>query len=215
VRAARRGSTGADGTVGGGVVGDLCRWPGDGRPTLTEDEVVGHTGVLFMSSTEPVAMAATWCLLALTQIPRLRSGIRDEVRAQGSGGGATVRGTVREILRLVPPSAVMVRLSRREADVAGVRLPAGCEVIVSPFVEHRRPEVFADPSRIVPERWLEARPDGYQFLPFGAGARACLGRRLALSTLERLVAAIVARAEPVLAWDQWLDWRMDVTLAPT
>jgi cytochrome P450 len=93
-------------------------------------------------------------------------------------------------------------------------LPARCEVIVSPFAEHRRHEVFAEPDRLRPRRWSDSQLETFPFMPFGGGARACLGRRIALATLERSTAALLATVEPTLTHPQRLDWRMNVTLAP-
>lgn len=201
--------------AGNSVLGRLCRYADDPRLALTEDELVAHANVLFMSSSEPIATAMTWILLALSQRPQLLARIRAELQSATTPMQPSLRGTVREVLRLTPPSAIMVRLTRREAYVAGWSLPSDCEVIICPFAEHRRPEAFPEPHHLRPERWTEARPDTYQFLPFGGGARSCLGRRIALATLERVTGALLATAEPVLARPQWLDWRMDVTLLPS
>lgn len=209
VRALRHRTTEA----GHGVLGHLCRYGDDPELVLTEDELVAHANVLFMSSSEPIATAMTWILLGLSQRPELRAAIRKEGRHLRSISGL-LRGTVREVLRLVPPSAIMVRLTRREVRIAGSLLPPPCEVIVCPFAEHRRPEAFPDPHRLWPERWIEARPDPFQFLPFGSGTRSCLGRRIALATLERATRAVLMAADPVLAYPQRLDWRMNVTLLP-
>jgi cytochrome P450 len=209
VRTLRGGPSGD----GHGVLGHLCRLAVGREPDLSEDELVAHASVLFMSSSEPVATALTWIVLTLTQHPELRVAIRAEQRDPAAEAG-WLRGTVHEVLRLVPPSAIMVRLTRREVSLAGVPLPARCEVIVSPFAEHRRPDAFPEPDRLWPQRWRSARPDAFQFLPFGGGVRACLGRRIALQTLERGTGALLAAADPVLAHPQRLDWRMNVTLLP-
>lgn len=192
------------------VVGELCRQADDAVPPLSEDELVAHANILFMSSSEPIATAMTWINLALAQRPDLCAAIRAD-----DGEGPLAGGTAREVLRLVPPSAVLVRLTRRGCSVAGLDLPSGTEVILSPYVEHRRPDVFDEPDRLWPQRWSTGQPGPYEFLPFGAGARACLGRRIALSTLEQATVAILARADPVLAHPQHLDWRMNLTLLPS
>ncbi|NJC73105.1 cytochrome P450 [Planosporangium thailandense] len=197
-----------------GVLGRLCQLTSDRSLGLSEDELVAHACVLFMSSSEPIATAMTWIMLALSQHPEFRADIRAEQRDPVAGTGS-VRGVVREVLRLVPPSAIMMRLTRRDVVLAGVLLPALCEVIISPFVEHRRPDVFPEPHRLWPQRWLAGRVDAAHFIPFGGGARACLGRRVALATLERGTAVLLSAADPVLAKPQWIDWQMNVTLLPT
>jgi cytochrome P450 len=210
VRALRRSPRGH----GYSVLGELCSYADDPALALGEDELVAHANILFMSSSEPIATAMTWTLLALASRPALRAAIREEGEEPFATSPLLV-GTIREVLRLVPPSAILVRLTRRAGQVGGVDLPAGCEVILSPFVEHRRPFPFVEPHRLWPERWRTVQPGPYEFLPFGAGARACLGRRIALSTLKLATRAILAKADPVLAHPQWLDWRMNLTLLPS
>ncbi len=59
-----------------------------------------------------------------------------------------------------------------------------------------------------------SRPGPFEFLPFGGGARVCLGRRIALSTLYQAVRAVLLRGAVVVPGDQVIDWRLNVTLRP-
>lgn len=199
----------ADGDRPYSVLAHLCRHAdtvsGDG---MSEDELVAHANILFMSSSEPIATAMTWILLGLSQRARLRDALRAEE------DDSLVRGVVNEFLRLVPPNALMIRVAGRATEVAGVAIEPETEILISPFAEHRRADVFPDPLRVVPERWATARPGPFQFLPFGNGARSCLGRQIALATLERGTSALLARHDPVLPGPHRLDWFMNVTLLP-
>jgi cytochrome P450 len=189
------------------VLAHLCRQADSvAERGMPEDELVAHANILFMSSSEPIATAMTWILLGLGQ----RAGLRADVRA----GIAPIRGVVNEFLRLVPPNALMIRVAGPGADVAGEVLEPGTEVLISPFAEHRRPDVFPDPLRVVPRRWDTARPGPFQYLPFGNGARSCLGRQIAQATLERSTRALLAGHDPVLPGPLELDWLMNVTLLP-
>jgi len=193
------------------VIGQLCRRASDS--TVSEDELVAHSSVLFMSSSEPIATAMTWIVLALTQRPDLGDAIREE--SASGGAGPWLAGTVREVLRLAPPSAILMRVTRAAARIGDLELPPGCEVILCPYAEHRRADDYPDPSRLEPQRWSSPSMLGQQLLAFGGGARACLGRRIAFATLERATRALVAAGAPVLAHAQELDWRMDITLLPS
>jgi cytochrome P450 len=199
----------ADGDRPYSVLAHLCRQAGTASEDgMSEDELVAHANILFMSSSEPIATAMTWILLGLSQRARLRYALR--ARAEGS----LVRGVVNEFLRLVPPNALMIRVAGRATEVAGAAIEPETEVLISPFAEHRRADVFPDPLRVVPERWAIARPGPFQFLPFGNGARSCLGRQIAQTTLERGTSALLARHDPVLPGPHRLDWFMNVTLLP-
>lgn len=197
--------------------------PGSGQ-TLSEDELVAHGNVLVMSSSEPVAVALTWTLLVLTQLPDLRAELRRELARAGVGervpGAADLDAlplldaVVRESLRLLPPSAIMARLSREPSTLAGHALPAWSEIVLSPYVAHRDPARFPEPRRFRPRRWQTVKPGPFEFFPFGAGGRYCLGRQLAMQILKTGVAVMLQRHDVVLAGDQQLDWRMNVTMMP-
>jgi cytochrome P450 len=199
----------ADGDRPYSVLAHLCRQADTvSEDGMSEDELVAHANILFMSSSEPIATAMTWILLGLSQRARLRDALRAEAE------GSLVRGVVNEFLRLVPPNALMIRVAGRATEVAGVAIEPETEILISPFAEHRRADVFPDPLRVVPERWAVARPGPFQFLPFGNGARSCLGRQVAQATLERGTSALLARHDPVLPGRHRLDWFMNVTLLP-
>lgn len=191
---------------------------------LGEDELVAHGNVLFMSSSEPVAMAMAWALLLLSQLPRLRQALRQELaaaRIEGALPSAAqldalplLHGVVQETLRLLPPSAMLVRLSRGPSVLAGYELPTQCELVMSPWVAQRDPIVFPDSNRFRPERWRTSRPTPFEYFPFGAGLRACLGRQLADHTIKLGLVQILTRFDLTLVSDEVVDWRMNVTFMP-
>ncbi|MGC2781284.1 MAG: cytochrome P450 [Bradyrhizobium sp.] len=192
---------------------------------LSDDELVAHANVLFMSSSEPVAVALTWALLLLSQHADMQRAVRRElVTAFGDGDVPehfeeadlpALRGVVQESLRLLPPNAIMVRLTTDAASIAGHELPPRCEVVISPYVAQRDPRVYARPHAFDPGRWRDLKPAAYSYLPFGAGARHCIGKSLASHTLTAVLARILKRFHVVLSDDQDIDWKMDITMMPT
>lgn len=195
----------------------------EGLP-LEEDEAIAHANILFMASSEPVATALTWALLLLTQQPRLRRDLRREFADLGLGArvptpdeigrASLLNGVVHEVLRLLPPSAILVRLSGPPSRIGIYQLPERCEFVLSPWVEHRDAINFPKPDYFLPSRWFTAQPRLLHFLPFGGGARSCLGKHLAMYTIKLGVQQMLARYDPVLSDDQELDWRMNLTLLP-
>jgi cytochrome P450 len=207
------------------VLEQLVHLPGE---TLSDDELVAHANVLFMSSSEPVAVALTWTLLLLTQLPELRAELGRQLERELGQAGLAQRvpgpaelervplldAVVRESLRLLPPSAILARLSRAPSTLAGHALPAWCEVVLSPYVAHRDPARFPQPACFRPQRWKALKPGPFEYFPFGAGGRYCLGRHLAMHILKTGVAVMLQGRDVVLAGDQALDWRMNVTTMP-
>ncbi|ABC35200.1 RiPP biosynthesis cytochrome P450 ApyO [Burkholderia thailandensis] len=190
-----------------------------GSPALSEDEIVGHANVMFVSSTEPVAMSLTWLLLVLSQLPDLRRALRAEIADRASmpastNGASWLENVVNETLRLLTPNALMVRATTRAVSLQGVALPARCEIVVCPFLAHREAKPFPDPHAFSPSRWETARPSPYEYFPFGAGGHFCAGRNLALSLIREVLSTLLSRFDFVLDGEQSIDWRIHIMLMP-
>jgi cytochrome P450 len=190
----------------GGLLGRLHNPQALGGLALSEDEAVGHANILFVSATEPVAVALTWVLLLLSQRPALRRALRDDP--------ALLDPLLLESLRLLPPNGFMVRVTTRAVQLAGLSLPAHSEVILCPLLSQREPAVFDRPERFLPQRWRAARPTPFEYFPFGAGGHACVGRSLAMDTMRSALAFMAQRFDTVLHVDQAIDWRLHVMFMP-
>jgi cytochrome P450 len=191
---------------------------------LADDELISHGNVLFISSSEPVAVTLTWTLLLLSQSPELRCAIRQELlQARGRGEPSEhpddsncplLKAVIQESLRLLPPNAIMVRLTTRSTRLLSYEVPQYCEVVLSSFVAHRDPNQFVNPNVFQPLRWRNLQPPPYAYFPFGIGARYCVGRRLANLILTSLLARILSHYDVFLSKDQDLDWKINITLMP-
>lgn len=193
----------------GGILSHLVR-----ETRLSDDEIVGHSNILFISSSEPIAVALTWIVLLLSQRPRLRHQLRTELGAGVDAGAPLLDAVIHESLRLLPPNAFMVRMTTRPVVVDGMELPAQCEVVLCPFLSHRDPEWFPRPHAFQPQRWRVAKPSHFIYFPFGAGGHTCVGRSLGLSLIKDTLACLLRHCDLVLAHDQDIDWRIHVLMMP-
>jgi cytochrome P450 len=219
VRECRRGKSAA-----GGILAELALLETDAGIPLTEDDVVGHSNVLFVSSTEPVAVALAWIILILSQLPSLSDRLRGEARSVLGNGRHPTPGAlgrlrlldcvIKESLRLLPPNAFMVRITNRPAVLLDTPLPARCEVILCPLLAHRDGELFPRPTEFLPDRWIAPAPPAFAYFPFGAGGHACAGASLAISMIKLALAYLLPRYELVLAGDQQVDWRLHIQFMP-
>ncbi len=66
-----------------------------------------------------------------------------------------LESVVLETLRLYSPAYMVGRCAREEASLGPYTLPAGTTILVSPYVMHRDPDVWDEPSAFRPERWHE------------------------------------------------------------
>ncbi len=189
------------------------------------DMAVAHATAVFAASSEPAAASLAWAVLALTQ----RGDIEDEIRAMlaGSDGrepatvsagkrsGDALERLILETQRLLPSSAIVTRATLRPVEVAGQLLPERCEVMVSSLVAQRDRERFPEPTRLDPDRWNDLEVGPFEFFPFGAGVRRCLGAGSARTMLRITLAALVAEATVGLAFDSRLGWQMPDALTPS
>lgn len=193
----------------------------DSGVRFSEDETVAHINVLFMSSNEPIAVSLTWMLLLLSQLPDLRRELREELE-QASPAKAPPTATksalldsvINETLRLLTPNALMARVTTEPALLEGVLLPAGCEILLCPFLAHRDANRFPQPSEFRLSRWRGTRPSPFEYFPFGAGGHSCVGRQLAIYIIRAALTSLLRRYEFVLAGDQEIDWRIDIMFMP-
>ena len=86
--------------------------------------------------------------------------------------------------------SVVGRRLKAPTNVGGVVLPAGVMVVPSIYLMHRRPDIYPEPTRFRPERFLEQRPGTYTWIPFGGGVRRCLGAVFAEQEMRIVLGAL-------------------------
>ena len=99
---------------------------------------------------------------------------------------------IKETLRIRPVVPGVVRMLTAPIELDGYELPAGMRVAPNIYLTHRRPDVYPEPERFRPERFLgDGGPDTYSWIPFGGGIRRCLGASFALYELKIVIPAIL------------------------
>jgi cytochrome P450 len=102
---------------------------------------------------------------------------------------------INEAARLYPPVWAFGREATQDTALGGCHVAAGTQVVVSPYLVQRDPRFFPRPGEFDANRWLEpaAPPAQCAYIPFGAGARLCIGRPLALLQMKIILATILRR----------------------
>jgi cytochrome P450 len=156
------------------------------RKTTGDEQIRDEIMTLFIAGHETTANLLTWTLYLLAQHPNVdaRAG-----EAAQRGDRDYVERLIKEVLRLYPPAWIIGRESLRDVTLSdGSRIPAKVTLFLAPLLLHRRADYFRDPDRFDPDRWLDFEPPPFAYVPFGAGARRCIGEDFA-----RNEAAIVLR----------------------
>jgi cytochrome P450 len=167
---------------------------------------------LLAAGHETTATALTWVVQHVLAHPEVGRALDDEL---ARGGSDYLDAVIRESLRLRPVIAAVARRLKAPMTVAGHSLPAGVTVMPCAYLAHRRAESFPEPERFRPERFLGKKPDPASWLPFGGGARRCLGMAFALFEMRVVLATLFARTRLRLPPEGPADIsRRMITLAP-
>ncbi|KAI8510366.1 Thromboxane-A synthase [Branchiostoma belcheri] len=167
------------------------------KKPLTKDDVVANAFLLFIAGYETTAttMAFTLYNLALHQEAqdRVREEInqvmedRDLVDYEAVHNMPYLDMCVNETLRMYSPVASIGRVAGEEAKLKWLTLPKNMMIIVPVLGIHYDPERWPEPDKFIPERFSKEekeKRDPFDWLPFGAGPRNCLGMRLAMMELK-------------------------------
>ena len=194
----------------------LCRLlaardAGTGAP-MPLQQVRDEALIFLLAGHETTASALTFTLHLLGQYPAEQQFVRDEVEQVLAGRtptaddvAALLRTTmvIKEALRLFPPAPGFTRLCETGDQLGGYRIPAGVNVLVSPWATHRHPTFWAQPERFDPDRFAperEAERHRWVYLPFGGGPRACIGSHVSMLEMTIVLAMLAQRfrlrAEP-------------------
>lgn len=213
----------AAGSEGDDVLAMLLASRDEEGSTLSDDELIGQLFVLFLAGHDTTKSAIAWTLFLLAQHPHVLAPLQDELRGVLAGEPPTneqmprlvlLDRVVKESLRLLPPAPFTARLTTRPVELAGVELRAGTEVIVSPYCLHRDPDLYPDPQRFLPQRWEKLSPSPFEYAPFGAGPRMCIGAGFATLEAKTALAILLQRFVFELAPDARIDRRTTVVMSP-
>ena len=213
----------AEGQDAGDVLSMLIHSRDTDGSRMSEDELVGQATLLFMAGHETTANALAWTLFLLAQHPKVAADLHDELAGKLHGEAPTpddlvglphLENVVRESMRLLPPVPFGSRTAISQVSVGTYDLPPFTEVLFSQYHTHHSPEIYAEPERFRPERWEKFEPTPYEYLPFAAGPRMCIGASLAMMEARIVLAIILQRVRLELLPRTRLDRFVNITLSP-
>jgi cytochrome P450 len=179
--------------------------PATGR-ALSDDEIRDELIVFMIAGHDTTATTLTYALWALGHHRDMQDEVRAEAVAIGDREltpedvpalGYTVQ-VLHEALRLCPPGAATSRMAMRDVEVDGYRVEAGTMLAVGIYALHRDPALWDHPLIFDPNRFSPQNSRGrdrWQYLPFGAGPRSCIGDHFAMLEATLALATIIRRSE--------------------
>lgn len=207
------------------LVGRLVTARDETGSGFTDREIVDQVKTLVLAGHETTAAALTYLFHCLAHAPRVIQDIREEIARvvdTTSYGAAHLSrltlldAALREALRLFPPIWRVERRAVVDDCIDGHAISAGELVVVTQWVTQRRADLFAEPEKFRPERFLPGAPSfpKHAYFPFGLGPRACVGA--AMAALEVKVFAVELLSVSSIAPKEGFELSLDpqVTLRP-
>jgi cytochrome P450 len=181
------------GLTGGDILSVMIKMHEEDPKRLSERELLGHTTTMFRGGYNPSGMALYWTIFLLGQHPEKLQKlieesdqfVKEDIPTQEEVANMPyLEGALKEAMRLFPAGTWTGRLAMRDFELASHCFSKGTWIVMSPYITHRIPEVFPEPYQFIPERWLSIHPSAYEFMPFSAGPRYCIGTSLAMMQLK-------------------------------
>jgi cytochrome P450 family 135 len=147
---------------------------------------------LLLAGHETTATALAWTFDLLLRHPVELGLLRGSLE---NGEDAYLKATIAESLRLRPVVPLAGRRLASDLVTDDLELPAGTDVTAAIWLTHTDPKLYPDPFAFRPERFLEAAPDTYAWIPFGGGVRRCLGAAFAEFEMRIALREILLRCE--------------------
>jgi len=172
----------------------------DEQGGLTDRELMDEAVTVFLAGHETTAITLSFACWLLAGHPEAQARAQAEAAALGRDPVTAdlprlpwISAIVKEAMRLYPPAWAVAREIRAPLRVSGFDLPLGAQVVLSPWIVHRDPRWWSEPTAFRPERFLAPSEPVHRFsyFPFGGGPRVCIGNHFALLEASLVLATLL------------------------
>lgn len=193
---------------------------------MSDKQIRDELMTIFFAGHETTASTLSWAWFLLSNHPAIYRQLESEIDAALGTRLPTMedlprltftRQVIDETLRLYPPAWMFAKVSVNEDVIGGYQVPAGAQIMLSPYVTHHSPEFWEAPDEFRPERFApgaEAGRPKLAYYPFAAGPRKCIGDQFALVEATLLLATMAQRYRVRLVPNASVKARPNATLRP-
>lgn len=177
---------------------------------MTDQELRDELMTLLTAGHETTATALTWALYWIHKIPSVREKLRQELDSLGDDLDYNtilklpyLNAVCCETLRIYPVGMLTFpRVVKTPVSLCGWELESGTVVMGSIYLNHQREDLYPEPKQFQPERFLSRQFSPSEYLPFGGGARRCIGMAFALFEMKVAIATILSGRKLALVGDR-------------
>lgn len=194
---------------------------------MDDAQLRNEVATLFAAGHETTSNALSWTWYLLAQHPEVEDKLHEELANVLAGRQPTLADLpnlpyslqiIKESMRLYPPAWILNgRIALEDVEMGGHTIPKGSTIFVSPYVMHHLPQYFDKPEAFKPERFtpeFEKSLPKYAYMPFGGGARVCIGNAFAMMEAQLILATIAQQFRLELATDKPVQYKAQITLTP-
>lgn len=208
---------------------DLLGWLVANQPEtgISDQEIIDETLTMLMAGHETTGSTLSVALYLVAKHPEVEERFlreMDEVlgdsepTADDFDSLVYTQCIVQETMRMYPAAWAMSRESIKPMELGGYHFPKRTQFMIAQSVMHKLKSYYPEPEKFKPERWLanQKRTDlpKYAFLPFGGGARFCIGSTFATMEATLLFAIWMKKFRCQIPEGFNLDMQPSITLRP-
>ncbi len=191
----------------------------DGNPP-TDAQLRDQLLTLLIAGHETTATSSTWALYWIHRTEGVLTKLKKELSALSSLEEVMQNkyfdAVCKEVLRLASIAPAIPRLVQKDMTIDGQKISAGTTIMAGLYLTHRREDLYPEPHKFIPERFLEKKYSSYEFFPFGGGVRRCIGEAFALYEMKIILATILQKFELELTEKKPVGFaRRAILLAPS
>jgi unspecific monooxygenase len=166
---------------------------------FTDEQLGDEVATMILAGHETTATALFWSLYLLALDPVTQNEVAAEASAVAADGEPDIerlkftRAVIDETMRLYPPAFLIARAAHGADTVAGLPVRPRDVILIAPWLLHRHEKLWREPNAFVPSRFMPPAPppDRFAYLPFGVGARVCIGAHFALVEATLALARLI------------------------
>jgi cytochrome P450 len=183
-----------------GLIDHLVRARTDSGEALSDEEIQGHFFTMLIGGADTTALALSWAFYWIHEEPRIVESLKRELAASAATSDILempfMRAVCHEVLRMYPVVTTPTgRKLHEETSIQGRSYPPGVTLLPVTYLVHHRPDLYPEPYKFRPERFLERQFAQHEYFPFGGGARTCMGAVLAPLEMKLVLAELHMRCE--------------------
>ncbi len=169
--------------------------------SMSNQELRDELMTLLVAGHETTASALSWAFYWLNTLPEVKEKLMAELDSLGDNSDPNaiaklpyLNAVCQETLRIYP--VAMISFPRKlttSLELMGRTFSAGTRFLGCIYLTHHREDIYPEPKKFKPERFLERQYNAYEYLPFGGSNRRCIGAALALYEMKLVIATVLSR----------------------